>query len=292
MPRTSRLDLAIPCIESYFNSRTTKAYNQLELLRALQQSCMEWQVPQSTSVERFIKFLLMKTPMKEVRFGFPDKPEQTRYLWGNATPFECALSISPKSYLSHGSAMEIHKLAHDYPTRDRVYVNVEQSPKSSADVMLSQEAITASFSKAPRTSNRIAVFENTSYYVLNGRNTGRLGVVETKLLDGTTVRVTDLERTLIDIAVRPFYAGGIAHVFAAYQRARGKTNVAMLIDMLKKLNFVYPYHQVIGFLLEKSGFPKEQTEPLRDLGLEFDFYADYQMNDSVYVPEWRLHYPK
>jgi len=291
MPQQSRLEPAIPHIKSYFNICAKKAYSLLELSKALQQNGIEWQVPQSTSVERFVKFLLMETPMKKVRLGFPDKPE-TRYLWGSANPFELGLSISPNSYLSHGSAMEIHELAQDCSTRDRVYVNVEQSPKGHVDVTLSQEAITASFSKAPRTSKRISVFENTSYYVLNGRNTGRLGVVETKLLDGTTVRVTDLERTLIDIAVRPFYAGGIAHVLAAYQRSRGKANVATLIDMLKKLGFVYPYHQVIGFLLEKSGFPKVQTEPLRDLGIEFDFYAEYQMNDSVYVPEWRLHYPK
>ena len=38
------------------------------------------------------------------------------------------------------------------------------------------------------------------------------------------VRVTDLERTLIDIAVRPEYAGGVYEVLNVYRLAKGKVS--------------------------------------------------------------------
>src|SRR5882672_4945604 len=44
--------------------------------------------------------------------------------------------------------------------------------------------------------------------LLSGKHTGRLGVTKTLGPQGEQLELTDLERTLIDIAVRPTYAGG------------------------------------------------------------------------------------
>ena len=61
------------------------------------------------------------------------------------------------------------------------------------------------------------------------------------------LRTTTLERTLIDIAVRPFYAGGVAEVAKACEMAKNKeVSVNRLASMLTKMHFGYPYHQAIG----------------------------------------------
>ena len=89
---------------------------------------------------------------------------------------------------------------------------------------------------------------------VNGKQTGQLGVMEMKDEFGEVVPVTGLERTLIDIAVRPTYAGGIPEVLEAYRRARGKLSLNRLAATLSKMDYVYPYEQAVGFLLERSGY--------------------------------------
>lgn len=61
--------------------------------------------------------------------------------------------------------------------------------------------------------------------------------------------MTKLERTLIDIAVRPNYAGGVHHVLEAYAAAKSRVSVNVLLATLQKMEYVYPYHQVIGFYI-------------------------------------------
>jgi predicted transcriptional regulator of viral defense system len=123
--------------------------------------------------------------------------------------------------------------------------------------------------------------------------TGQLGVIDTPGPDGRNIRVTDVERTLIDIAVRPFYSGGVFEVLKAYRLAKDKVSVNKLASFLKKMDYVYPYHQAIGFYLERSGAYKDsQINLLRKFEIRFDFYLTYQMNEMSYSKDWRLYYPK
>jgi hypothetical protein len=63
--------------------------------------------------------------------------------------------------------------------------------------------------------------------------------------------------------------------------------------MLKKLNYIYPYHQAIGYYIEKAGnYNDAQIELLREkFKFERDFYLTYQMKDTKYSKKWRLYYP-
>jgi len=58
---------------------------------------------------------------------------------------------------------------------------------------------------------------------------------------GEPLEVTDLERTLIDIAVRPAYAGGVRPVLTAYLRSRSKVSVDRIAKLLRRLDYVYPF---------------------------------------------------
>jgi len=60
---------------------------------------------------------------------------------------------------------------------------------------------------------------------------------------------------------------------------------------LKKLGHLYPYHQAIGFYLERAGFGSEALDLARRPGLVFDFYLTHGMDDTTYDKWWRLHYP-
>jgi hypothetical protein len=109
---------------------------------------------------------------------------------------------------------------------------------------------------------------------------------------GSTLDVTNLERTLIDIVVRPYYSGGVYQVLEAYRGAKGRASVETILTTLKELNYVYPYHQAIGFYMAKAGFPKNQYDQLKDLGMEFDFYLAHNLREREYDADWKLYVPK
>jgi hypothetical protein len=62
--------------------------------------------------------------------------------------------------------------------------------------------------------------------------------------------------------------------------------------MLIELDFVYPYHHSIGFLLEHTGTcDQAELNPLRSILTDFDFYLTHRMRRPKYSSEWRLFYP-
>ena len=68
--------------------------------------------------------------------------------------------------------------------------------------------------------------------------------------------------------------------------------IPVLVATLKQLGYVYPYHQAIGFLLERAGVEPARLEPLRALGLHFDFHLVHGMRERDYHAGWRLFHPK
>ena len=104
--------------------------------------------------------------------------------------------------------------------------------------------------------------------------------------------MTNVERTLIDITVRPVYSGGVSEVLKAFTLAREHISVNRLAAMLKKLAFIYPYHQVVGFYLERAGYRSSSLDLFRSMPREFDFYLEHNLKEKTYVKEWRLFIPK
>lgn len=62
--------------------------------------------------------------------------------------------------------------------------------------------------------------------------------------------------------------------------------------MLTSMNLAYPYHQVIGFYMERAGFAGDEIERFRRLGLKFDFYLAHAIIEKNFDQRWRVYFPK
>lgn len=211
-------------------------------------------------------------------------------MWGDASVFELALSLKNHSYFTHHTAAYLYGLTKE--NQKAIYLNYEQSKRSSTSV-LTQEAIDLAFRNPVRVSKNTANFKDMTIYLLNGMYTGRLGVTELIGDRGEKLQLTDIERTLIDAAVRPVYSGGVSEVVSIYRTAHDRVSVKRLFDIFKKLDYIYPYHQIIGFYLERAGVYEDKDINLfYSIDMPFNFYLTHKMGETSYSKKWRLYYPE
>ena len=285
MPK--RIELAHERITALLDSEMFPVFSQTQLRALLQENRRAFRLPKYMTLEEFISYLEEKSHLTKVQLDGGQYPGFIRYAWRTPTPFQLALSLRGGSYLSHGTAAFIHGLL---PAPDPLHVNKEQSAKTTESVV-SQTGINRAFVGKPRTSRYLVQTGDIRILLLNGKFTNKLGVVEISDPEGGTLRLTGLERTLIDIAVRPVYAGGATNVLSAYSTAKNRLAPKKMVAILKKLSYAYPYHQAVGFYLSRAGYEAKTLMEFRRLGLEYKFYLDYRMSKPAFDKTWQVYYP-
>ena len=288
----SRLQIAKPDILAYFEA-LPPVIKHKQMMGFLAKERAGWRLAQRTTIRDFIVFLKKQGKLKEHKFAFPHQPE-TLYVWGEIPMMELLLHLKPRSYYSHYTAMRLHGLTEQVPKV--LYLSYERSSDTQWGTSLTQSAIDEAFQRPARISNNTADFNNLQVLLINSANTGELGVLhheaQLSLESRVSVRVTNIERTLIDAAVRPAYSGGVFEVAKAFELAKNVVSVNAMGAMLSKLRFTYPYHQAIGFYLERAGYRASSLDLMRRFPMEFDFYLTHEMSATRYVPAWRLYVPE
>ena len=273
----------------YFKQETNKVYSPTHIGQHLATIKKIGRLPKRTKTDEMIEILESSDKLKKIELSFPSK-KYTRYTWGGKSIYEILLSLDVNAYYSHLSALYFHKLLDRDETE--IYLNIEQSPKREYINIMMQENINKAFSRLPRITNNVTNYMQNKIYLLNGKNTGKLGVISMKGPNKEKIFLTDIERTLIDIAIRPQYSGGVSNVLNVYRKVIHNISAEKILKMLTKLKYLYPYHQTIGFYLDKAGLKKDSNIFREKISIEYDFYLTYQIDQPEYCEKWRIFYPK
>ncbi len=268
-----------------------KVFRARELARLLQTHMASWNLGEAATTSQVLEFLTSRRVLQTIRLASESGyAPLERFATPDASPFEVALSIRGNSYLCHSTAVFLHGLTDQLP--QTIYVNAEQGEKPRPSGVLTQESIDRAFRSHQRSSRYVFVHERNRFAILSGKHTSGYGVITVSSSSGETLRTTDLERTLVDITVRPTYGGGVHQVLAAFRSAVDKVSSSRLLATLRALDYVYPYHQALGFYLERAGVPPKHLDEFRMLGLAFDFYLAHGLTHPAYDPSWRIYFPK
>lgn len=275
-----------PYIDKIVNSAQEQVMSSMEFGRLVSETNEIWGL-KSLSRGEIKRFLLEEYSFIEDQI-IGDHSYEIYYRSNSKIDFfDVAAVRSRGSYFSYYSALYINNLTLQIPKQ--IYLTLERKSLDQNNNILKQENIDRVFSKPPRITSDKRNYKNFDINFINGQYQNRIGITPFR----DRYAVSNIERTLIDIAVRPFYSGGVTQVLEAYINAKNKLDPKKLMDYYAQLNYTYPYHQVIGFYLEKAGYDaKMYNEFLNFDDLEFDFYLTYNILHKEFSKKWRLYYPK
>lgn len=291
--RKESFEAAQELIKDNLYSDNRKAYTTFDIKNIFSLNRNDWKIAGYRTADQFMSFLENKNIIKILKLKHQSTGSIKKILTEpDATTQNIALTIKKDGYLSNYSSMQIHQLTLQIPKSLYISFNksLELKDIKKSENEISQENIDIAFSKPQRITSEVyrSELDNTRFYFIQKAHKEKnIGIIS-----NDNYSYTDLERTLIDIAVRPVYSGGVFEVLNAFEIAKENVDVNKLNTYLLELDYKYPYHQVIGFYMTKAGYADEKVSLFSNYLSKYDFYLTYNMSNKEYDSEWKIYYPK
>ena len=239
-----------------------------------------------------IKSKLVKKDLIKIEKIFNEKDKLYTFFKKNGASvdiFDLASTRSRSSYFSYYSAIYLNSLTLQIPKQIFLTLERKYDPNNVSSKEISQEIIDKAFATPPRITNNKRYYKNCSVNLIHGQGQNNIGVTTFREI----YKVSDIVRTLIDASVRPFYCGGVTQVLEAFIKAKNKLNIDKLFNYYSQMNFIYPYHNIIGFYLEHSGYNKSEIDSFKKIkDNSKKIYLTYNMHNPILSKEWNIFYPK
>jgi predicted transcriptional regulator of viral defense system len=194
-------------IESIIDKSKSQILGTTQLKKLVQNIVDQKHYASKITIDELNLLLIEKSHLRRIEFRTPRL--ERLYVWRTVDPYKLLPVLRPNGYYSHLTALYLHHLLNYEP--ESIYFNNEQ-PTRPASGNLEQSRIDNAFRVKQRITTAKTKYQDKVFWLLNGKQTGNYSVVQMKTPNDVVVHVTDLERTLIDITVRPAYAGGVVTI--------------------------------------------------------------------------------
>lgn len=158
--------------------------------------------------------------------------------------FEVLLEANPFCAISHHSAMVFHQLTLDFPNDIHACIPRDSSGLIPLETLPSDWDV---FDLPPGRRIKDACGIPVQWHSVKSF----AGVREARH-SGFTIRVTNLERTLLDGLQEPDWCGGFQNVLGAWRTAKDQINIGTLIKVVDEMD-INLLRQRAGFVLERLG---------------------------------------
>ncbi|QFG54497.1 hypothetical protein [Chryseobacterium sp.] len=286
--RLNKIAKKISVIKQVLLETDFPVLSRIEFERLLSQINNIWGL-RSIKRSEIKEFLIKENLLIQEHIKSDEAHSSEIYYLPERTPdiFDIAAVRSRSSYFSFYSALYIHNLTLQIPKQ--IYLTLERPSLEKYNNSISQDNVDRVFSKPPRITGNKRSYKTFAINFINAQHQNNVGVITFR----DHYKMSDLERTLIDICVRPFYSGGVTQVLEAFSNARNLLDPDKLYEYYSKMNFIYPYHQAIGFYLQKAGYGEEVYKKFLELQRSnLRFYLTYTMLHQEYSEKWNLYFPK
>jgi len=287
--RKESFNAASEKISKYFESIDIQSFTTKDLSDIFWQNKSNWKIASYRTSKHFSNFLRESKILKRDRLKHKSTGSiKTIFSKPTASWNDIALSIKKDGYLSNYTAMSIHQLTLQIPKT--IYLSFKKNYSQKNVSSITQTSIDKAFSKPQRKTSNIYKSEIDNYriFLIQKEYTSlNIGINSNE-----QVTYTDLERTLIDIAIRPAYSGGVFEVLEAYIKAKDLADTNKIYKYLNQLNYSYPYQQLIGFYLEKAGYEENRFNMFYNNVSKLNFYLTYNISNKVFNDKWKIYFPK
>jgi len=257
-------------------------------------------VTRYTIVPNFIKNLQDSGILNSYKLTAKNKKKITLYtssVLNDRNPYDIAKAMCPEGYFCNLSSIYYHSLTNQIPSSIYICNETISKRQNSKIENLTNNKIRNAFIRPHRYTNYVFDFNKYEIVIIDREKESRHGVISASSSNELFLPkslVTGLERSLIDAIVSPQYNGGITSVYTYFEAAKQKNiNIDKLLEIYRKLDFVYTYSQTIGFFFEKLGMKKKASVIYNEFPPKQKFYIDRNAKSSwKYDDKWKLYYPK
>lgn len=179
--------------------------------------------------------------------------------------YEIALALVPESTIAYLSAYSFHKLTDQLSSI--IYVMTPLNPGKT-------------FSK------NLYRIKGIRYRIIRVKKDHYFGI-ESNYISQEMIKVTNLERTLIDGLVKPKYCGGFREVLDAYEQSINQINVERIISYAERISTATCKR--LGYVLSHLSVSENQLKPLlRRKTSSFSKLDPSGINKGPWNKKWML----
>lgn len=292
MGRPSRFDLLARNMNSIENDLSENhTYTIDEINNYLEEAINKYDLAKSTSLNDFLSYLSDQKLLVEIEIEFRNRKilryvlpsENSSESLSYTRMLEFINSFNKHGYFSHYTAAFLNDLTDNIVKTFYYSQRTSSSNRSESDLI--QENIDKAFAKPVRKTKNVGQYK--SYKIVLLENSFR----EKGIIKKETYSYTNIEKTLLDITIRPEYSGGVFEVLNIFKNAKDRVSVNRLRAYLKKANYIYPYHQAIGFYMEKAGYDDKDLNFMKTFPFKYNFYLTHNITNKSFSDQWRIYYP-